>query len=180
MMSHLSRILTILFILIASTTIARQILIPMDDDQSNHLKSYGIAYWSLERDVEVQWLLNYRGGSFLIEYYEAIEKELLIRGVSYEIIPDAKAASILLEISNPQVNMDAVKLETDNIEHLKIDSSSNLFIGYLEMLSTFTFASGQPVMAQKYFFDAINLRLTQFNKNRFGLSHKDIRNIRLY
>ena len=97
---------------LANASFARHILIPMDDAQSNHLKSYGIAYWSLEREVEVQWLLNYRGGSFLIEFYENIEKELIIRGVTYELIPDAKAAAILLDISNPQVNMDAVKLET--------------------------------------------------------------------
>ena len=112
MMNHLSKIILILFVFIASNSLAKHILIPMDEAQSNHLKSYGIAYWSLEREVEVQWLLNYRGGSFMVEYYEAIEKELVIRGVSYEIIPDAKATSILLEISNPQVNMDAVKLET--------------------------------------------------------------------
>jgi len=83
----------------------------MDSDQANHLKAYGIAFWSLERDVEVQWLLNYRGGSFMIDAYKEIESELVIRGVTYETIPDARAASILLEISNPEINQDAVKLE---------------------------------------------------------------------
>ena len=84
----------------------------MDDSQANHLKAYGIAFWSLERETEVQWLLNYQGGSFLLEDFKEIKSELTIRGVSFEVIPDAKAASILLEISNPEVNMDAVKLET--------------------------------------------------------------------
>ncbi|GAB5540103.1 MAG: hypothetical protein Salg2KO_22060 [Salibacteraceae bacterium] len=83
----------------------------MDETQSNHLKAYGIAYWSLEKEADVQWLLNFRGGSFMLEAYSEIESELIIRGVSYEKIPDARAASILLEISNPAVNQDAVKLE---------------------------------------------------------------------
>jgi len=84
----------------------------MDDEgQQDHLKAYGIAYWALEREVEVQWLLNYRGGSFLLDQYSEVESELVIRGVSFEVIPDARAAAILLEISNPEVNMDAVKLE---------------------------------------------------------------------
>jgi hypothetical protein len=83
----------------------------MDNTQSNHLKAYGIAFWSLEREVEVQWLLNYQGGSFLIDNFKEIQSELTIRGVSFEIITDAKASSVLLEIANPEVNMDAVKLE---------------------------------------------------------------------
>lgn len=83
----------------------------MDGDQSNHLKAYGIAFWSLQREADVQWLLNYRGGSFMVEDYNEIKSELTIRGISFEEISDAKAAAILLEISNPEVNMDAVKLE---------------------------------------------------------------------
>jgi hypothetical protein len=84
----------------------------MDDTQANHLKAYGLAFWSLQREAEVQWLLNYRGGSFLLEDFNEIESELVIRGISFEKISDAHAASILLEISNPEVNMDAIKLET--------------------------------------------------------------------
>ena len=109
----LSSTLFLSLILLASTEVrAKKILIPMDDEsQQDHLKAYGIAYWALEREVEVQWLLNYRGGSFLLDEYSEVKSELVIRGVSFEIIPDARAASILLEISNPEVNMDAVKLE---------------------------------------------------------------------
>lgn len=91
---------------------ASQILIPMDESQKNHLKAYGIAYWTLEREEEIQWLLNYRGGSFLLPAYEEVKSECVIRGVSFEVIPDAKANAILAEIANPEVNMDAVKLET--------------------------------------------------------------------
>jgi len=87
------------------------ILIPMDDTQTNHLKAYGIAYWVLENQQEVDWLLNYRGGSFLIKNQSLIEKECKIRGVSYQIIADVQSTQILREISSPEVNQDVVKLE---------------------------------------------------------------------
>jgi len=109
----LSKILLLLgFILLFGKLNAAYILIPMDEGtQKNHLKAYGIAYWTLEREVEVFWLLNYRGGSFLMERYPDIEKECLIRGVSFEIISDVQANQIRTEIARPEVNMDAVKLE---------------------------------------------------------------------
>lgn len=88
-----------------------QILIPMDETQRNHLKAYGIAYWVLKQDFEIYWLLNYRGGSFLLPGNKAIVNECNIRGVSYESISDAQANSILAEIAQPEVNMDAMKLE---------------------------------------------------------------------
>ncbi|WP_069677865.1 asparagine synthetase B [Formosa sp. Hel1_33_131] len=81
------------------------------ESQKNHLKAYGITYWTLHKQENVKWLLNYRGGSFLLPYIDAIEKECLIRGVSYELISDAEAEAILLEISSPSKNMDAVILE---------------------------------------------------------------------
>lgn len=88
------------------------ILIPMDNDyQKNHLKAYGITYWTLEKGVKVKWLLNYRGGSFLIPYNDAIKKECIIRGVSFEILSNDKTDSILLEIDSASSNMDAVILE---------------------------------------------------------------------
>lgn len=89
---------------------AVQLLIPMDDAQQNHLKSYGIAFWALERDVEVKWLLNYRGGSFLMQHSSEIENECVVRGVSAETISDAEASAILNEIAEPDVNMDAVSM----------------------------------------------------------------------
>jgi len=89
---------------------AAYLLIPMDDTQQNHLKAYGITYWVLQQDVEVDWLLNYRGGSFMCKYHDLIEQECVIRGVSYQIIANAQSSAILLEISDPQANMDAVKL----------------------------------------------------------------------
>ena len=89
------------------------LLIPMDEGkQTNHLKAYGIAFWVLQNDIELEWLLNYRGGSFLIKYYKDIEKECVIRGVSYELIADVQASSIKNAITDPEVNQEVVKLET--------------------------------------------------------------------
>ena len=100
------------FFIISSSSTASFILIPMDEDnQSNHLKAYGIAYWVLQNDIEVDWLLNYRGGSFLIKNYPSIQEECVIRGVSYEVITSAKVEQIKLNISNPEINQEIVKLE---------------------------------------------------------------------
>ncbi|MEL6557998.1 MAG: asparagine synthetase B [Bacteroidota bacterium] len=90
---------------------ATQILIHMDETQPNHLKAYGIAYWVLTYEVEVDWLLNYRGGSFMFDHNQKFENELVIRGVGYQVISDAQANNILSEIASPNSNMDAMKLE---------------------------------------------------------------------
>lgn len=102
---------------------AAYLLIPMDDTQKNHLKAYGIAYWVLGRDVEVSWLLNYRGGSFMSQYHDRIENECVIRGVSYEVIADVQAAGIIREIGNPEVNMDEIKLH--KAPHIAVYSPKN-------------------------------------------------------
>nr|WP_207910307.1 asparagine synthetase B [Anseongella ginsenosidimutans] len=83
----------------------------MDETQKNHLKAYGIAYWTLGKEQPVDWLLNYRGGSFLTAYSQQLENECKIRGVSYEVVPDAKVSAILGEIADPQSNTDLVRLE---------------------------------------------------------------------
>jgi len=84
----------------------------MDEDtQKDHLKAYGIAFWTLENDLTVDWLLNYRGGSFLIENHSQIEKECIIRGVSYEIITNAYKHQLQIELANPESNTDIIKLE---------------------------------------------------------------------
>ncbi|GAB3512007.1 hypothetical protein GCM10027442_22550 [Emticicia fontis] len=82
----------------------------MDDSQSNHLKAYGIAYNTLQQNTELDWLLNYRGGSFLFDYTPALEKECLVRGVSFEVVSTANVEVILKEISDPDVNMEVVRL----------------------------------------------------------------------
>jgi hypothetical protein len=101
----------LLFACLASRVHATHILIPMDETQTNHLKAYGIAYWILNNEVEVDWLLNYRGGSFMFKHVPQFEKELVVRGVSYEVISDAQSSQITQEISRPDVNMDAMRLQ---------------------------------------------------------------------
>jgi len=91
---------------------ASYILVPMDhENQRNHLKAYGITYWILEKGVECYWLLNYQGGSFAFKHTTEFEKELKTRDVSYNVIPDGKFAAIREEISDPEVNMEVMKLE---------------------------------------------------------------------
>ncbi|MFN5885366.1 MAG: asparagine synthetase B, partial [Bacteroidota bacterium] len=90
--------------------IASRILVPMDENQKNHLKAYGIAYWELKRDLDVDWLLNYRDGSFLLPYDNATEKECRVRGITYEVISEGQVSQILAEIAKPEVNMELVKL----------------------------------------------------------------------
>jgi len=102
--------LTGLLCFIIVNAFATRILIPMDLDQRNHLKSYGIAFWVLKKDLEVDWLLNYRGGSFMMQYDDVFEKECRIRGVSYEVISEGQVTEILMQIAKPDVNMELVKL----------------------------------------------------------------------
>lgn len=91
---------------------AAYILIPMDaEGQKNHLKAYGVAFWTLEKELKINWLLNYRGGSFLVPDSAEIQRECQIRGVSYELLSNSKTEEILELIASPSQNMDAVVLE---------------------------------------------------------------------
>lgn len=109
----MNKCLVYIFIFLLSLTAkASFILLPMDETtQQNHLKAYGITYWCLSKDYKASWLLNYRGGSFLLPDADEIRKECKIRGVSFEIISDSEEASILNEISSPSQNMESVILE---------------------------------------------------------------------
>lgn len=100
----------IFFLLIASHLNATWLLIPMDEKQKDHLKAYGIAYWALERQIEIDWLLNYRGGSFMLPYNKSVENECALRGVTSQPIADVQAQAIHGQIAQPEVNMDVVKL----------------------------------------------------------------------
>ena len=90
---------------------ASYLMMPMDKVQSNHLKAYGIAYWVLQQQETVDWLLNYRGGSFACKYTQKLENECVIRGVKYEVISDAQYNQIVSTIASPSSNMDLMKLE---------------------------------------------------------------------
>ena len=104
-------ILLVLFMAMHAPSFAAFLLVPMDKSQTNHLKAYGIAYWVLQKDIEISWLLNYRGGSYLIPYHESFEKECKLRNVSYQVIADAQASAILTEMADMGVNMDEMKLQ---------------------------------------------------------------------
>ncbi len=90
---------------------AQDILVPMDASQSNHLKAYGIAFLALEKGQSVDWLLNYRGGSFLVPQSEALEQELQLRGVTYERLGGAQSAQIIAEVESEGSNTSVVRLE---------------------------------------------------------------------
>src|SRR3974377_2340677 len=90
----------------------QKLLIPMDvNTQTDHLRAYGIAYRHLLGGKELDWLLNYRGGSFMFDYSEAIEEECKSKGVSYENISGTTAAQIYAEVQDEKNNMDVVRLE---------------------------------------------------------------------
>ena len=101
------------FLLLLTITVkASFILLPMDEtSQKNHLKAYGITYWCLNKNYKASWLLNYRGGSFLLPDADEIRKECQIRGVSFEVISDSDEVAILNEIASPSQNMESVILE---------------------------------------------------------------------
>ncbi len=107
----LKKIAFIFTFLFGLNTFGTQILIPMDASQKNHLKAYGIAYWVLENGVEIEWLLNYRGGSFMMPALESIQENLVIKGVSYEVIAEGQAENIRMAIADPAVNQEIIKLE---------------------------------------------------------------------
>ncbi len=104
-------ILCVCCFLFALQVQASYVLINMDEKQRDHLKAYGIAYWVLAKGQTVDWLLNYRGGSFAFKYHKLFEAECKLRGVSYEVLPDGRYNSIIQKIARPSENMDVIKLE---------------------------------------------------------------------
>lgn len=102
----------ILLLLMAPSVMAQYLFVPMDaDTQNDHLKAYGVSYWVLSKGTKVKWLLNYRGGSFLMPNVEEIKKELIVRGVSYEEMTESEVSSILELVASPSQNMQEVLLE---------------------------------------------------------------------
>jgi len=99
-----------LVLALAPATAAARLLVPMDEKQADHLRAYGLTYWALERGLRGEWLLNYRGGSFLLPDNASVGSEAVVRGVTVEPVDEAGVARIMAEIADN--NMDAVKLET--------------------------------------------------------------------
>ncbi|HET6569175.1 MAG TPA: asparagine synthetase B [Rhodothermales bacterium] len=105
-------VLIVLAVLFTSSSVfAQDVLIPMDEHQADHLKAYGVAFWVLEQGSTVDWLLNYRGGSFLTAATPELEQELRVRGVSFEELDGAQSAQVMAEVENESSNTAAVRLE---------------------------------------------------------------------
>lgn len=108
----MKKIILLLLLLISAEGFSSYIIIPMDEDtQQDHLKAYGLTYWMLQKQQKVKWLLNYRGGSFLMADSQELRNECKIRGISFETLSDSKTQEILTMISSPSQNMEAVVLE---------------------------------------------------------------------
>ncbi len=100
---------TLLLLFLGLRPLVGELLIPMDSAQQDHLRAYGVAYHALELGLDTEWLLNYRGGSFLIQDDPQIREYCEIRGVTYEVISPTQVQAIYQTIENS--NMNRVVLE---------------------------------------------------------------------
>lgn len=107
------RLILIALLLLAAALPARaqDLLIPMDARQTDHLKAYGVTFWALEQGIAVDWLLNYRGGAFLMPTFADLEQELRIRGVSFERLGGAQSAAVVAEVERDGSNTAMIRLE---------------------------------------------------------------------
>jgi hypothetical protein len=106
-------------LLFARLGLSTQLLVPMDETQTNHLKAYGISYWALENGVVMEWLLNYKGGSFLFPHLSNLEEELNIRGVKYQVLTDGqvnqiKSKTVFLKRGDKYIEEDFFKYDDAN------------------------------------------------------------------
>ncbi len=95
----------------APSAAAQDLLIPMDDQQENHLKAYGAVYAALQDGRTVDWLLNHRGGAFLAEASDAVRQELQVRGVTFTPVSAGRASKIIAEVEADGSNKSVVPLE---------------------------------------------------------------------
>lgn len=107
----MQRLAFILLVALSQVVYGTSLLIPMDGAQTNHLKAYGMAYLALKKDAPVDWLLNYRGGSFMIAWDAWLERECVVRGIFFEKMSTLQMNTLLAQVSNPSVNMDVVRLD---------------------------------------------------------------------
>ncbi|GAA0192081.1 hypothetical protein GCM10009122_54820 [Fulvivirga kasyanovii] len=166
-------------------TYASYIYIPMNEKQSNHLKAYGIAYWILQNDIEVDWLLNYEGGSFMCKYYQKFENELIIRGVSYQVISDAQANSIIENIARPSSNTDIMKLEKfpkiavySPKSKLPWDDAVTLVLTYAEIPYTVIF-DDEVLVGELPKYDWLHLHHEDFT-GQYGKFYRSFKNMPWY
>ena len=107
----MKRVIFILLTFLSQLVFGASILIPMDAVQTNHLKAYGFAYFALQKNISVDWLLNYRGGSFMLEWSSALASECKVRGIYTEIITAKETNAILKQVNSPTVNMNVVRMD---------------------------------------------------------------------
>ena len=110
---HIFAVFIAIAVIAAQGTMLGQakLLIPMDLKQTDHLKAYGVAFWILQHNGTVDWLLNYRGGSFMLDFSDVAARECRIRGVQFELASTSDASSIYAEVQREDNNMDVVRLE---------------------------------------------------------------------
>jgi hypothetical protein len=104
-------LLGLLLLTFGSVQSQQKVLIYMDLQQTDHLKAYGIAFWALTKEMPVDWLLNYRGGSFMLDDHEMVVTECRVRGVAFAELSAADASAIYAEVQREDNNMDVVRLE---------------------------------------------------------------------
>ena len=105
----MNMIIKVIVVICFNIVFSQKLIIPMDSLQTDHLKAYGLTFWILENNSNVDWILNYRGGSFMIDFNESIARECIIRGISYELINTDQLITIYSAIE--ENNMDIVLLE---------------------------------------------------------------------
>jgi len=177
--------IAVFFIFSSFASQASKVLIPMDQSQTNHLKAYGIAFWVLQNKLPMEWLLNYRGGSFLCDGLNDISKECAIRGVSYQVIADVQAAQIYSEISDPEVNMEKVRLEVapkvavySPGGKLPWDDAVTLVLTYAEIPYTIVYDE-ELIRGDLPKYDWLHLHHEDFT-GQYGKFYKSFRNASWY
>lgn len=184
-MNAMRNVIAVFLISVSLPASAGKILIAMDESQSNHLKAYGIAFWVLQNQIEIEWLLNYRGGSFMLDNYPDVSKECSIRGVSFQLIADVQAQQIYSEIADPEVNMERVKLEVapkiavySPQGKLPWDDAVTLVLTYAEIPYTVIY-DREIVMGELPKYDWLHLHHEDFT-GQYGKFYRSFRNAAWY
>ena len=179
----MKKLIILLIVLLNLQAYSQKILVYMDLKQTDHLKAYGIAYWALERGINVEWLLNYRGGSFMMDDYPAVERELRVRGVSYSSISGADAATIYSTIDAN--NMDVVLLEKAPVIAIYApptkqawDDAVLLALEYAEIPYT-TLWDGEVLQGELEKYDWLHLHHEDF-AGQYGKFYANYRNTDWY
>ena len=169
----------LILVLISNFCFNQKLLIPMDQTQNNHLKAYGIAFFALTNKINVDWLLNYKGGSFMLDNNSIIKNECILRGVSYSEINASEVNNIFQSIE--ENNMDIVLLEKEPKiavysppDKLPWDDAVTLALTYAEINYTIIF--DDEVLTNKLSdYDWLHLHHEDFT-GQYGKFYKNYRN----